>query len=117
MYRTARQCPVLRKSDRSISEKMFNVNGFHQNPMQSAGPVTPSIDRQIAGLCQALQADSGGGRAGRRRTQSGRAKGGRGAKRGRKRMSPAERKAVSARMKAFWAKRRGGAKAKGSGTE
>ncbi len=68
------------------------------------------IDRQIAGLRQALQADSGGGRAGRRRTPSDRAKGGRGAKRGRKRMSPAERKAVSARMKAFWAKR----KAKGS---
>jgi hypothetical protein len=58
------------------------------------------IERQIAGLTQALNAGAGSGdgtpvrRAGATVT-------------GRKGMSVAARKAASARMKAYWAKRRG----------
>jgi hypothetical protein len=62
------------------------------------------IERQIMGLRQALgpgaRASLDGGPT-RRRVR---------VNRGRKRMSPAERAAVSARMKAYWAKRRGGAR-------
>jgi hypothetical protein len=55
------------------------------------------IDRQIVAVRQALQVSGVGANATARAGA---------AKRGRKRMSPQERKAVSARMKAFWAKRR-----------
>lgn len=58
------------------------------------------IDRQIAGLRQALD-------AGRIAVDGKVAPTPSDAKRGRKRMSPKERKRVSARMKAYWAKRRG----------
>jgi hypothetical protein len=62
------------------------------------------IERQISGVRQALRAGVGarldGGRPTGRRARP---------RRARRRMSPAERKAVSARMKALWAKRRGGA--------
>src|SRR5262249_42643783 len=62
------------------------------------------IEQQILGLRQALSASAGagvdGGRPSGRRARP---------RRVRRRMSPAERKAVSARMKALWAKRRGGA--------
>jgi hypothetical protein len=59
------------------------------------------IDRQIAALRQVL------GAMGARRNASSAAP----PRRGRKRMSAKERKIVSARMKAYWAKRRdGGAK-------
>jgi hypothetical protein len=62
------------------------------------------IERQIRGLRQALSAGAGVSLDGGRPT-------GRGARarRVRRRMSPAARAALSARMKAFWAKRRGGA--------
>ena len=60
------------------------------------------IERQIMGVRQAL----GAGRVGLDGSAAATTTG---TKRRRKRMSAAERKAVSARMKAFWAKRRGGA--------
>jgi hypothetical protein len=60
------------------------------------------IERQIMGLQQALGTEASlDGQPVRRRAR---------AKHGRRRMSPAERQAVSARMKAFWAKRRAGAR-------
>jgi hypothetical protein len=58
------------------------------------------IERQITGLKQALRA--GIGAAGDAAVGDGSATGRRG-----RRMSAAARKAVSARMKAYWAKRRG----------
>ena len=64
------------------------------------------IERQAAVIQDALRAVDGaddGQRSSRARVVT------RGAKRGRRRMSPAERKAVARRMKAYWAKRRGGA--------
>jgi hypothetical protein len=65
------------------------------------------IERQIAGLEHALQAVAGP----TRRLPEAAGAGPR--KRGRKRMSPAERQAVGARMKAYWAKRRKAASKKG----
>ncbi len=62
------------------------------------------IERQIAGLKQALKAGVGTARDVMAR--------GAGASAGRRRMSTAARRAVSARMKAYWAKRKGG-RAKG----
>src|SRR5438445_12617173 len=61
------------------------------------------IERQAAAIQEALRAVNG--------TNIGRRSSGarvvtRGAKRRRRRMSPAERKAVAQRMKAYWAKRR-----------
>jgi len=64
------------------------------------------IERQAAAIQEALRAVNGTG--GGQRSSSARVVI-RGAKRGRRRMSPAERKAVGQRMKAYWAKRRGGA--------
>lgn len=66
------------------------------------------IEQQTAALQEALRAVNGSGQ---------RATGARGmtrrAKRGRRRMTRAERKAVGRRMKAYWAKRRAsGSKAK-----
>jgi hypothetical protein len=63
------------------------------------------IERQTAAIKEALRAVNGvsGGREvpkAKVTTRSG--------KRGRRRMSPAERKAVARRMKAYWAKQRGG---------
>jgi hypothetical protein len=58
------------------------------------------IERQITGLKQVLKAGVGTARdamAGNARVSAGR----------RRRMSSAARKAVSARMKAYWAKRKG----------
>jgi hypothetical protein len=55
------------------------------------------IERQIAGLKQALKAGIGTGDAMARAVCMAE----------RPRMSPAARKAVSARMKAYWAKRKG----------
>jgi len=63
------------------------------------------IERQTAAVQEALRAVNGAG-GGQR--SSGARVATRGAKRGRRRMSPAERKAVARRMKAYWAKRRGG---------
>ena len=63
------------------------------------------IERQAAAVQDALRAVNGandGQRSSSARVLT------RGAKRGRRRMSPAERKAVARRMKAYWAKRRGG---------
>ena len=64
------------------------------------------IDRQAAAIQEAIRAvngANGGQRSSGARVVT------RGGKRGRRRMSPAERKAVARRMKAYWAKRRGGA--------
>ena len=66
---------------------------------------TRRIERQAAAIQEALRAANGTG-GGRRSSSAGAVT--RGAKRGRRRMSPAERKAVARRMKAYWAKRRGG---------
>lgn len=63
------------------------------------------IERQTAAIQEALRAVNGTG--GTRRSSSARVMP-RGAKRGRRRMSAAGRKAVGRRMKAYWAKRRGG---------
>ena len=63
------------------------------------------IERQAAAIQDALRAVNGAN--GGQRSSSARVVT-RGAKRGRRRMSPAERKAVARRMKAYWAKRRGG---------
>jgi Arc/MetJ-type ribon-helix-helix transcriptional regulator len=60
------------------------------------------IDRQIAAVREALKATGPGANAGSMVPTTR-------AKRGRRRMSPSQRKAVGARMKAYWAKRRGGA--------
>ena len=62
------------------------------------------IERQAAAIQDALRAVNGAN--GGQRSPSARVVT-RGAKRGRRRMSPAERKAVARRMKAYWAKRRG----------
>jgi hypothetical protein len=64
------------------------------------------IERQTAAIKEALRAVNGAP-GGRRSTSSSVET--RGAKRGRRRMSPAERKAVGRRMKAYWAKRKKGA--------
>jgi hypothetical protein len=61
------------------------------------------IERQTAAIQEALRAVNGTGR--RQRSSSAKVVA-RGAKRGRRRMSAAERKAVGRRMKAYWAKRR-----------
>jgi len=63
------------------------------------------IERQAAAVQEALRALNGA--SGGQRSSSARVVTS-GAKRGRRRMSPAERKAVARRMKAYWAKRRGG---------
>ena len=63
------------------------------------------IDRQAAAIQEAIRAANGAN--GGQRSSSARVVT-RGAKRGHRRMSPAERKAVARRMKAYWAKRRGG---------
>lgn len=66
------------------------------------------IERQITGLKQALKAGLGTPGDAAARDAGGPERRGR-------RMSPAARKAVSARMKAYWAKRRG-VRAKGKNT-
>jgi len=58
------------------------------------------IDRKIVALQGALRAVNGMPTAGRRAGVS--------PKRAHRRMSPAARRALSKRMKAYWAKRRGG---------
>jgi len=63
------------------------------------------IERQAAAIQEALRAVNGADDGQRSSSPRGVT---RGAKRGRRRMSPAERKAVGRRMKAYWAKRRGG---------
>ena len=59
------------------------------------------IDRKIVAIQGALRAVNGTPAVGQEKDRA--------PKRGRRRMSPAERKAVARRMKAYWAKRRGGA--------
>ena len=63
------------------------------------------IDRQITALETAMNSlNAGGIRSDVRRGQPAK-----GRKRGRSRMSPAERKAIGRRMKAYWAKRKAAA--------
>ena len=71
--------------------------------LQTLAKERSQIDRQIEAIRKALKSPDGMVR----RRPSGR----------RKRMSPAARKAVARRMKAYWAKRRSGAKAKPSETK
>jgi hypothetical protein len=62
------------------------------------------IEQQTAAIQEALRAVNGapeGQRSSSAKVVT------RGTKRGRRRMGPAERKAVARRMKAYWAKRRG----------
>ena len=66
------------------------------------------IDRQITALETAMNSLNAGGR----RPSVGREQPARARTRGRRRMSPAERKAIGRRMKAYWANRRSKAKAK-----
>ena len=63
------------------------------------------IERQTAAIQEALRAVNGAS-DGREIWKSKATKSSR--RKGRRRMSPAERKAVARRMKAYWAKRRGG---------
>src|SRR5437899_10138041 len=63
------------------------------------------IERQVAAIQEALRTVNGVN-DGRRSSGAGVVT--RGAKRGRRRMSPAERQAVARRMKAYWAKRKAG---------
>jgi hypothetical protein len=81
-----------------------DVSGPLRQALASLGAEKARIERQIRGLRQALNAGAGASLDGSRPTGR-RAH----ARRVRRRMSPAERAALSARMKAFWAKRRGGA--------
>ena len=81
-----------------------DVSGTLRRALASLIVEKVRIERQILGLRQALGAGLGAG------VDGGRPTGRRGrARRVRRRMSPAEREAVSARIKALWAKRRGGA--------
>jgi hypothetical protein len=79
---------------------LANLRGTLRQALGKLEAEKARIERQITGLKQALKAGIGSGRdtAVRDAGATGR--------RGR-RMSPAARKAVSARMKAYWAKRRG----------
>jgi hypothetical protein len=81
-----------------------DVSGALRQALASLTAEKARIERQIMGLRQALSAGAGdsldGGRPTGRRAR---------ARRVRRRMSPAARAALSARMKEFWAKRRGGA--------
>ncbi|TMK10140.1 MAG: hypothetical protein E6G75_20535 [Alphaproteobacteria bacterium] len=66
------------------------------------------IDRQITALETAMHSLNAGGI----RSDVTRGQPAKGRQRGRRRMSPAERKAIGRRMKAYWANRRSKAKAK-----
>jgi len=79
---------------------LANLRGTLRQALGKLEAEKARIERQITGLKQALKAGigSGGDPAVRHAGATGR--------RGR-RMSPAARKAVSARMKAYWAKRKG----------
>jgi hypothetical protein len=83
---------------------MANVNATLRNALGQLEAERNRIDRQIAALRMAL-GESGGSRRGRppgaNRAQKVR-------RRRRKAMSAAAKKAVSKRMKAYWAKRRAG---------
>jgi hypothetical protein len=79
-----------------------DVSGALRQALASLRVEKARIERQIRGLRQALSAGAGASLNGGRPTG-----GGARARRVRRRMSPAARAALSARMKAFWAKRRG----------
>ena len=68
---------------------------------------TRRIERQAAAIQEALRAANGTG-GGRRPSSAGAVT--RGAKRSRRQMSATTRKAISAKMKAYWAKRKKEAK-------
>jgi hypothetical protein len=95
----------FRRYDSILGEAMpVDVSGALRQALARLMAEKARIERQIRGLRQALSAGAGesldGGRPTGRRIR---------AKRVRRRMSPTARAALSARMKAFWAKRRGGA--------
>jgi hypothetical protein len=79
-----------------------DISGALRQALASLMAEKARIERQIRGLRQVLSAGAGasldGGRPTGRRAR---------ARRARRRMSPAERAALSTKMKAFWAKRRG----------
>jgi len=78
---------------------LANLRGTLRQALGKLEAEKARIERQITGLKQALKAGIGSGRDAVRDAGSS-------ARRGR-RMSPTARKAVSARMKAYWAKRKG----------
>jgi len=77
----------------------IDVSGTLRQALAKLQAERTRINRQITAVQQALQ-------AGTTASDGARPTAGGTEKRGRKRMSPAERKAVSARMRAYWAKRR-----------
>jgi hypothetical protein len=79
---------------------LANLRGTLRQALGKLEAEKARIERQITGLKQALKAGIGSGRDAAVRDAGATARRGR-------RMSPAARKAVSARMKAYWAKRRG----------
>jgi hypothetical protein len=80
-----------------------DVSGTLRQALANLATEKARIERQIMALRQALSAVAGASLDGRPTGRRARAK------RIRRRMSPAERAALSARMKAFWAKRKRGA--------
>jgi hypothetical protein len=86
-----------------------DVTGALKQALSKLTTEKQRIERQAAAIQEALRAVNGmnGSQpSGGARVMT------RGAKRGRRRMSPAERKAVARRMKAYWAKRKAGRKGK-----
>ena len=77
----------------------FSVDRTLRQALAKLEAERTQLDRQIAALRQALGVPSGNGLG---------AAGLNGHKGGRRRMSASARKAVSARMKAYWASRRAG---------
>jgi hypothetical protein len=82
----------------------INVRPSIQKALNQLHVERSSIDRQISALTDALSAIGAGVR--RRAGAAGRAVKRAAKRRPRRRMTAAQRKAVSRRMKAFWAKRR-----------
>ena len=76
-----------------------DVSGTLRQALAKLETEKARIDHQIAAIRQALKATGGAANTGASARAGTRT-------RGRKRMSPAERKAVSARMKSYWAKRK-----------
>ena len=84
-----------------------DISGTLRQALSKLETEKARIERQIAGLRQALNAGGVSINSGSSRRVSA-------TKRGRKRMSPAERKAASRRMKAYWKARRAKSETKAS---
>lgn len=84
-----------------------DVSGTLRQALSKLETEKGRIDNQIVAIRQALRA-TGAGSSTRSAVRTNTPK------RGRKRMSPAQRKAVGARMKAYWRKRRAKSETKAS---